>query len=58
MIGNLSIKEQTEILAEAGTTVSDRSLREFLAREFGDVYTDFLKRNGWVRKKRQKEDNG
>jgi transposase len=57
---NLSIKEQVEVLEEAGISVSDKSYRNFLAREFGPVYDDFLKRNGWVRKKRSKEtdDNG
>ncbi len=52
---NLSIKEQIEILQEAGIALSDKSYRSFLAREFGDEYDDFLRRNGWVRKKRSKD---
>lgn len=54
---NLSIKEQIEVLEEAGITLSDKSYREFLAREFGGEYDDFLKRNGWIRKKRQREND-
>lgn len=54
---NLSIKEQIEVLGEAGIKLSDKSYREFLAREFGDRYDDFLKRNGWIRKKRQREED-
>ncbi|MDR3347640.1 MAG: hypothetical protein LBN32_03405 [Helicobacteraceae bacterium] len=55
--GDLSIKEQIEILSEAGIAISDRSYREFLSREFGVAYDEFLKRNGWIRKKRRKENN-
>ncbi|MDR2638947.1 MAG: hypothetical protein LBC09_03800 [Helicobacteraceae bacterium] len=57
LAGNLSVRDQLEILGEVGVTVSDRAYREFLAREFGEVYDDFLKRNGWVRKKRQRGSN-
>jgi hypothetical protein len=57
LAGNLSVKAQLEILGEIGVSVSDRAYREFLAREFGEVYDDFLKRNGWTRKKRKKESN-
>ncbi|MDR3162782.1 MAG: hypothetical protein LBT81_02850 [Helicobacteraceae bacterium] len=56
--GNLSIREQIEVLSEVGIKVSDRAYRDFLAREFGDLYDAFLKRNGWVRKKRKKENYG
>ncbi|MDR2905819.1 MAG: hypothetical protein LBU73_07690 [Helicobacteraceae bacterium] len=55
--GDLSIKDQIEILREYGIAISDRAYRDFLAREFGRVYEDFLKRNGWIRKKRRKEAN-
>ncbi|MGE4295654.1 MAG: hypothetical protein AB7E49_08135 [Campylobacterales bacterium] len=57
LAANLSIKEQIEVLEEAGITLSDKSYREFLAREFGGEYDDFLKRNGWIRKKRQREND-
>ncbi|MDR1451817.1 MAG: hypothetical protein LBI57_05765 [Helicobacteraceae bacterium] len=57
LAGNLSVRDQLEILGEIGVSVSDRAYRDFLAREFGEIYDDFLKRNGWVRKKRQKESN-
>jgi hypothetical protein len=57
LTGNLSVKDQLEILGEYGVSVSDRAYREFLAREFGEIYDDFLKRNGWIRKKRQKDGN-
>lgn len=53
---NLSIKEQVELLDQAGIKISDKSYREFLSREFGAVYDDFLVRNGWVRKKRKEKD--
>ena len=55
MLGNLSIKEQIAVLAEAEIEISDRSYREFLSREFGGIYEEFLRRNGWKRKKRIKE---
>lgn len=51
---NLSIKEQVELLAEVGIKISDKSYRDFLMREFGEEYDQFLERNGWVRKKRKK----
>ncbi|MDR2151224.1 MAG: hypothetical protein LBO72_00225 [Helicobacteraceae bacterium] len=57
LAGNLSVRDQLEILDEIGLTISDRAYREFLAREFGEAYDDFLKRNGWTRKKRQKDSN-
>lgn len=57
LAANLSIKDQIEVLEEAGIKLSDKSYREFLAREFGPVYDDFLKRNGWIRKKRQKDED-
>ncbi|GHS89550.1 hypothetical protein FACS189487_09990 [Campylobacterota bacterium] len=56
--GNLSVKEQVEVLAEFGVSISERAYRDFLAREFGGKYDEFLKRNGWIRKKRQKDGNG
>jgi hypothetical protein len=54
LAGNLGVRDQLEILGEAGVIVSDRAYREFLAREFGEIYDEFLKRNGWIRKKRQR----